>query len=290
MAPKDKEKYTIMVVEDDEDIREGIRILMGGGGYTVTEAGSGEEALEQMNEDTDLVILDIKLPGISGLKVCDEIRKVSAVPVLILTAKGQESDKTIGFMAGADDYLVKPFSYAELDARVKALLRRYYIYRGKGQTAESAGIEEASTESAIAGMTDGTEDLKGTESPNKTGKPGRAQTQKSAEISKVKETVLASGRIRVAPDIERIWKDGKEIKLTSTEYRIFRLLFNDPAQTFSVRNIYESVWNEPYTYNANNTVMVHIRNLRAKIEDDPQEPAFIRNIWGKGYRYERGEK
>ena len=123
----------IMVVEDDEAIREGIRILLGGEGYTVLEAASGEDALRNMNDAVDLVILDIMLPGISGLKVCEELRKTSNVPVLFLTAKSQESDKTIGLTAGGDDYLAKPFSYAELIARVKAQLRRYVVYRGKKQ-------------------------------------------------------------------------------------------------------------------------------------------------------------
>ena len=123
----------ILLVEDDSSIREGIRILLGGEGYTVLEAGSGEEALRRMNDAVDLVILDIMLPGISGLKVCEELRKISNVPILFLTAKSQESDKTIGLMAGGDDYLAKPFSYAELIARVKAQLRRYVVYRGKKQ-------------------------------------------------------------------------------------------------------------------------------------------------------------
>ncbi len=124
----------ILIVEDEEDIREGLCILLKGERYTVLEAGSGEEALEKMNDTVDLVILDIMLPGISGLKVCDEIRKTSTVPILFLTAKAQESDKTIGLMAGGDDYLAKPFSYAELIARVKALIRRYREYRGKTQS------------------------------------------------------------------------------------------------------------------------------------------------------------
>ena len=128
------DRQVILVVEDEPDIREGIRILLGGEGYIILEAGSGEEALSKLNEAVDLVILDIMLPGMSGLKVCEEIRKVSNVPILFLTAKAQESDKTIGLTAGGDDYLAKPFSYSELIARVKALLRRYCVYRGKTQS------------------------------------------------------------------------------------------------------------------------------------------------------------
>ena len=121
----------ILIIEDDKDIREGVRILLESESYTVTEAESGMQGLGLLSEDTDLVILDVMMPGISGLKTCEEIRKTSVVPILFLTAKAQESDKLIGLMAGGDDYLPKPFSYAELLGRVKALLRRYQVYRGK---------------------------------------------------------------------------------------------------------------------------------------------------------------
>lgn len=126
-------KSNILIIEDDADIREGIRILLESENYSVVEASSGMEGLTLLNADTDLVILDIMMPGISGLRTCEEIRKVSYVPVLFLTAKAQESDKLIGLMAGGDDYLAKPFSYSELLGRVKALLRRYQVYRGKTQ-------------------------------------------------------------------------------------------------------------------------------------------------------------
>ena len=121
----------ILIVEDDRDIREGVRILLESEGYGVTEAEDGFAGLRLLSEDTDLVILDVMMPGISGVKTCEEIRKKSYVPILFLTAKSQESDKLIGLMAGGDDYLPKPFSYAELLGRVKALLRRYQVYRGK---------------------------------------------------------------------------------------------------------------------------------------------------------------
>ena len=228
----------ILIVEDEPEIREGIRILLGGEGYVILEAASGEEALALMNEAVDLVILDVMLPGISGLKVCEEIRKTSTVPILFLTAKSQESDKTIGLTAGGDDYLSKPFSYAELIARVKALLRRYYVYRGKSQ---GAAMES--------------------------------------------EHVLSSGRLKIALNRNEVWKDGRELDLTEIEYGILALLIRNPQRIFSTQNIFEAVWNEPYTYSANSTIMVHIRKLRTKLEDDPQNPCFIKNVWGKGYRY-----
>lgn len=126
----------ILVIEDDKDIREGVRILLESEGYGVSEAGDGFTGLKMISDDTDLVVLDVMMPGISGIKTCEEIRKKSYVPILFLTAKSQESDKLIGLMAGGDDYLPKPFSYAELLGRVKALLRRYQVYRGKESTAE----------------------------------------------------------------------------------------------------------------------------------------------------------
>ena len=126
-------KQTIMIVDDDTEIREGIRILLGGDEYQILEADNGSKALELLSDVIDLIILDIMMPGPSGLRICEEIRKTSTVPILFLSAKGQESDKLIGLTAGGDDYLAKPFSYSELSARVKALTRRYCIYRGKPQ-------------------------------------------------------------------------------------------------------------------------------------------------------------
>ena len=229
----------VLAVEDDPTIREGIRILLAGEGYTVIEASSGEEALKRMDGSVDLVILDIMLPGISGLKVCEELRKSYNTPILFLTAKSQESDKTIGLLAGGDDYLSKPFSYAELIARVKALLRRYYVYRGKSQ-----------------------------------------------ETNNNDDHILTSGRLKIALDRNEVWKDDKPVDLTETEYQILALLIQHPERLFSTQNIYESVWNEQFAYGDNSTIMVHIRKLRTKIEDDPQNPVYIKNVWGKGYRYE----
>ena len=128
------EAQKILVVEDEADIREGIRILLAGENYIILEAENGEQALKKMNDEIDLVILDVMMPGMSGLRVCEELRKTYTVPVLFLTAKAQESDKLIGLTAGGDDYLTKPFSYAELIARIKALLRRYCVYQGRKST------------------------------------------------------------------------------------------------------------------------------------------------------------
>lgn len=229
----------ILIIEDDEDIREGIRILLESEDYQITEAADGWEGLQLLSDDTDLVILDIMMPGISGLKTCEEIRKTSFVPVLFLTAKAQESDKLIGLMAGGDDYLTKPFSYAELLGRVKAQLRRYHIYRGK-------------------------ED----------------------EASQPEEHFIESGRFRINEDFNEVYVDGTEVNLSDIEYHILLIMMQYPKRIFSAQNLYESIWSEPYFYSCNATVMVHIRNLRKKVEKNPQNPVSITTVWGKGYRFD----
>ena len=228
---------TILLIEDDADIREGDRVLLTSEGYSVMEADCGKKGLQLLNETIDLVILDIMMPGMSGIITCEEIRKVSNVPVLFLTAKAQESDKLLGLLVGGDDYLPKPFSYAELLGRVKALLRRYHIYQGKfvpsnqsdGEWMEHKGIRMLTTSNVVQ-------------------------------------------------------VDGRDIELSEIEYQILRLLIQYPNKIFTTQNIYESVWNEPFYYSSNNTIMVHIRKLRLKIEEDPQQPKRICTVWGKGYR------
>ncbi len=226
------------MIEDDKDIREGVRILLEGEGYSVSEAENGRKGLELLAEEPDLVILDVMMPGMSGLKTCEEIRKISYVPVLFLTARSQESDKLIGLMAGGDDYLPKPFTYSELLGRVKALVRRWKVYRGK-------------------------------EEPE--GDP--------------KEKQIELAGIRVNVDFNEVHVRGNVVELSDLEYHILLLLMKYPGKIFSAQNLYESIWNEPYFYNCNSTVMVHIRRLRVKIEEDPQDPKLIVTVWGKGYRF-----
>lgn len=234
------EMSKILIIEDDEDIREGVRILLESEKYQVTEAGSGEEGLTLVSEDTDLVILDIMMPGMSGLRVCEEIRKTSNVPILFLTAKSLESDKLIGLMAGADDYLTKPFSYSELLGRVRALVRRFNVYRGR-------------------------------EDETRTRQENQVITIENLSINK---------------NFNEVTLNGQDITLTDKEYGILRLLMGNPGRVFSAQNLYETVWEEPFFYNCNSTVMVHIRKLRTKIEADPQNPRLVCTVWGKGYRFE----
>lgn len=226
----------ILFADDDPEIREVLRLLLTCEGYEVTEACSGEQALELLDDSVDLVILDVMMPGMGGCAACAEIRRHSAVPVLFLTAKSQDSDKTLGFSVGGDDYLVKPFSYTELISRVKALLRRYCVYGAK--QGEAAGV------------------------------------------------IRCCGNVEIDPDRCQVRVDGREVVLTDTEYRILCLLASNRKKVFSAQNIYESIWNEPYFYTSNNTVMVHIRNIRRKLGDDPQNCRTIRTVWGKGYRIE----
>lgn len=229
----------IMIIEDDEDIREGVRILLESEQYSVIEAKNGLQGLKLLKTDVSLIILDIMMPGISGIRTCEEIRKISNVPILFLTAKAQESDKLLGLMAGGDDYLTKPFSYSELLGRVKALIRRYTVYMG------------------------------------------------SSKIPEVKrEEYIEQSGIRINQFFNEVFVDGKEKELSNIEYQMLLLMMQHKGKIFSAQNLYESIWNEPYFYSCNSTVMVHIRNLRRKIEKDPKNPKYIRTLWGKGYRFE----
>ncbi|RUS07688.1 hypothetical protein EFW58_00434 [Bacillus velezensis] len=203
-------------------------------GYEVLRAKDGKRALQLVNDSLDLVILDIMMPGISGIETCQHIRETSNVPILFLTARSSTLDKTEGLLAGGDDYMTKPFSEEELHARVIAQLRRYTIYQEKKEQ---------------------------------------------------EETFLIGGKLRVSEEFNEVWKEEQQIKLSDLEYRILKLLMSKRNKIFSAQNIYESVWGQPYFYCSNNTVMVHIRKLRSKIEDDPARPVYIKTEWGRGYRF-----
>ena len=224
----------ILIVDDDQEIREILSVLLESEGYIVGEAADGYEAMEKVDPDTHLVILDIMMEGMSGYQVCQKIREKSNVPILFLTAKGKESDLTLGFSYGGDDYIVKPFSYVELIARVKGLLRRYQTYQADIMKAASEDIYEC----------DG---------------------------------------LKVLLNRNQVWKNDEEIMLTNKEYMILKVLASDRGTICSAQRLYETVWEEPYYANSNNTIMVHIRRLREKIEEDPDRPKILKTIWGKGY-------
>ena len=245
----------ILMVDDNQEIREVVNILLSGEGYQVDEASNGREALAAIQaKEYDLVILDVMMPNMNGYQVCMEIRKNNNTPILFLSARSQVEDKTLGFSSGGDDYLPKPFSYQELLSRVKALIRRYQVYQGKnagsGAAAALGEAEEAGRERQVLG------------------------------------NVISLPGIQIQEDQGTVLLDGAELELTDIEFAILCLLGKHRGQIFPVQHLYESIWEEDYYYGAANTVMVHIRNLRGKIEKDPHNPKIIKNVWGKGYRCE----
>lgn len=227
-------KTKILIADDNPEIREVLGVLLASEGYEVTEAVDGNDAVSKAADSPDLIILDIMMPGKDGIKACVDIRKITMAPILFLTAKTEDTNKTMGFSAGGDDYLVKPFSFAEILARVKALLRRCYVY----------------------------------------------------DTNIKNENIIKVGNLCV--NIDKRWTEinGNEVILTDMEYGILNLLISNRKKIFSVKQIYETVWKNEYLHGDNNTVMVHIRRLRTKIEEDPQNPRYIKNVWGRGYTIE----
>lgn len=223
-----------MVVDDNDEIREIIQVLLHSEGYEIIEANHGKKAIELLDDNIDLIILDVMMPEIDGFQVCRVMREKTNAPILFLTAKGQESDKTLGFSSGGDDYLTKPFSYNELNARVKALLRRYHVYQGKKQETE-------------------------------------------------KQCIMTSGALELNEKSKIVTVHGQVVSLTEIEYDILHYLLINRHHIISSSQLYEAIWHEDYYYGANNTIMVHIRHLRQKIEDDPQNSKIIKTSWGKGY-------
>lgn len=222
---------TVLVVDDDSEIRDVIHVYLRNEGYRVIEAADGLEALGVIKATSvQLVILDVMMPRMDGISACIKIRGISDAPIIMLSAKEEDIDKITGLTTGADDYMTKPFNPLELVARVKAQLRRQSLI----------GKEELNSLILI----------------------------KDLVIDKAKHTVTLK---------------GNNISLTPLEFSILELLASRPGQVFSSNKIYESVWREPYG-NSDNTVMVHIRNLREKIEASPREPQYIKTVWGVGYK------
>lgn len=221
----------ILVVDDDPDIRKVLNLLFSGS-YSVASVSDGLAAINYIKEnpDTDLVVLDVMMPGLSGIAACGEIRKFSNAPVLFLTAKSAEEDRISAYKSGGDDFLSKPFSQAELLAKVSSLLRRYREYRGK---------------------------------------PEAALAVENLEIDFSSHTVRS---------------DGKDLQLTDTEYAILEHLLQNRGSTVTAAELYEAVWKEKFLPGSGNTVMVHVLNLRRKIEENPSSPKIVRTIWGRGYQ------
>ncbi len=230
------EHASILVVDDDPEIREIISILLDREGFTVREAADANTAFTSLQQlPVNLIILDIMMPGDSGFEFCAELRKTSTVPILFLSAKTADIDKAEGFDCGGDDYLIKPFSSIELISRVKALLRRHLVYQQRAKTEQNS---------------------------------------------------IIVGDLHINQDMGSVTLAGQEIQLTSIEYHVLRFLMQNRKKILSAREIYEHVWQEPFLPLSNNTVMVHIKNLRKKLEKDVGHPQYIHTAWGKGYYIE----
>ena len=221
-------KQAILIADDDREIREILELLLTSQGYAVVAVDNGIHAQEYADADIDLYILDVNMPGQSGILAAAAIRKQFEAPIIFLTAYSSESDKVMGFSVGADDYIVKPFSNAELLLRVRAVLRRT-----------------------------------------------------SAVIPPQQENKLAIGDALLDLDSQSILKEGVQIPLTYTEFKILELLASHRKKIFSLENIYGSIWNDNAV--GDSTIMVHIKNIRKKLGDSSKNPVYIKTAWGKGY-------
>ncbi len=224
----------ILVVDDDREIVESIGIFLHGEGYKVFKAYDGMEALEVLSEnEIHLMILDIMMPKLDGIKTLMKLRESRNIPVILLSAKSEDNDKIFGLTAGADDYVTKPFSPSELMARVKSQLRRYTTLGSIGKQNGEIGID---------GLCVNTE-------------------QKTVKV------------------------DGENVRLTPVEYKILELLVRNRGRVFSAEDIYSNVWNEDSIV-GDNTIAVHVRHIREKIEINPKEPRYLKVVWGVGYKIE----
>ena len=228
--------YNILVCDDDREIVEAIEIYLSKEGYNVIKAYDGLEAIEILKkEDIQLLLIDIMMPRLDGLRATLKIREKSGIPIIILSAKSEDSDKVIGLDVRADDYITKPFNPLELIARVKSQLRRYT-------------------------------------------KLGTMAGQKS--------NVYTVGGLEVNDDSKEVTVDGESVILTPYEYKILLLLVKNQGRVFTIEQIYENVWEEE-AIAADNTVAVHIRHIREKIEINPKEPRYLKVVWGVGYKIEK---
>ena len=231
--------YNILICDDDKDIVSALEIYLNSEDYRTFPAYNGREALEIMEkEDIHLILMDIMMPELDGIRATAKLREHYNVPIILLTAKSEDSDKVLGLNIGADDYVTKPFNPLEVLARVKSQLRRYTTLGG--------------CDRAVGGDTD----------------------------------VLVNGGIVLNDKTKSVTVDGEARGLTPLEYSILKLLLSHPGQVFSTSQIYEQVWNDP-SYGSENTVAVHIRHLREKIEINPGDPRYIKVVWGLGYKMEK---
>ena len=241
------EETKILIADDEKEILDVLELLLKGEGYAVIRAGSGREAVELAADDIDLYMLDVGMPEMSGFAAAMQIRKKYMAPMMFLTAYSGEADRELGFSAGADDYMVKPFSNAELLLKVKALLRRSRQYSAPqpGQT-QPVQMPDGQTKSEVC----------------------------SENELPYKDVVLDL-------DSQTARRGDEVIRLTYTEFRILELFIRNPKKIFSMENIYASVWEDDVV--GDETIMVHIKNLRKKLGDNSRDPKYIKTAWGKGY-------
>jgi len=225
----------ILVCDDEKEIVDAIEIYLRNDGYTVFKAYNGAEAIEVFSRaEIQLVIMDIMMPVMDGIRATMKIREKYNIPVLMLSAKSEDTDKILGLNLGADDYVTKPFNPLELLARVKSLLRRYVSL---GSFVPKTGVYK-------------------------------------------------SGGLVVDDTAKEVRVDSEPVRLTPVEYKIIKLLCENAGRVFSIDQIYEQVWNEP-SFSPENTVAVHIRRIREKIEINPKEPKYLKVVWGIGYKIEK---
>lgn len=231
------EEYRILVVDDDKEIVDSIAIFLQADGYQVLKAYNGLEALDiLMEEQVHLLLLDIMMPEMDGMKTLLKVRESKNIPIILISAKSEDSDKIFGLTAGADDYITKPFNPSELVARVKSQLRRY--------------------------------------------------TQLGTMAQEKTENRYQTGGLVINDDTKQVTVDGVEVqKLTPMQYNILLFLTKNKGRVFSIEQIYENIWKEN-AINADNTVAVHIRHIREKIEINPKEPRYLKVVWGVGYKME----
>lgn len=228
-------EYNVLVVDDEDEIRDAIEIYLKNEGIKVFKAKDGLDGLMVLEEeDIHLILMDIMMPRMDGIKATFKIRESKNIPIIMLSAKSEDTDKILGLNVGADDYITKPFNPMELVARVKSQLRRY-INLGNYKHSE--------------------------------------------------DEINANGLI-LNKNTKLVTVDGEEIRLTPIEYKILELLMENRGRVFSIEEIYERVWKEPY-FNSDNTVAVHIRRIREKIEINPKEPKYLKVVWGIGYKIEK---
>ena len=234
------ENATVLVVDDDKAIVNAIAKLLSDEGLKIVKAYNGVEALDAvMANDIQLILIDVMMPKLDGLSALMKIRQTKNIPIIVLSAKSEDSDKILGLSMGADDYITKPYNPMELVARVKSHLRRYLSLG-----AAKSGADIKSSNSIII------------------------------------------GGLRLDRDKKQLFSDEEPIKLTATEYKITELLMENPGRIFSAEEIYSRVWNED-SFSVENTVMVHIRHIREKIEINPSEPRYLKVVWGIGYKIEK---